>query len=182
MVSRLSDEGGDVEAQYRELKSWAEKNCTHEQLAHLFAKARIEADLYKAKANLYCELRSRIEPIQVEIAALRMKQEKKVELNYQTIAVQATEQGVNLGAQIVTKRKQAEAHKRGKNAANILHSKPGGSRSKVHEIRLIWASGRYSDRDLCATQECDALEMAWSTARRALRNTPDPIRNSEKKA
>lgn len=63
---------------------------------------------------------------------------------------------------------------KGRNAANARHAKPGGSRYKANKIREIWASGKYSNRDLCATEECDHLEMSWSAARRALRNTPDP--------
>lgn len=63
---------------------------------------------------------------------------------------------------------------KGRNAANERHAKPGGSRDKANKIREIWASGKYSNRDLCATEECDHLEMSWSAARRALRNTPDP--------
>ena len=62
-------------------------------------------------------------------------------------------------------------------AADALHSKPGGSREKKAEIRSIWASGKYSDRNACAEQECEALGMAFSTARKALTNTPDPASN-----
>ncbi len=58
--------------------------------------------------------------------------------------------------------------------ANILHSLPGGSREKQQRIREIWASGKYSNRDTCAEQECGALGMSFSTARKALRNTPAP--------
>ena len=61
-------------------------------------------------------------------------------------------------------------------AANALHDKPGGSRDKQTELRNIWASGKYSDRNACAEQECGALRMAFSTARKALANTPDPDR------
>jgi len=61
-------------------------------------------------------------------------------------------------------------------AANAMHSKSGGSRDKQTEIRKIWASGKYSDRNACAEQECAALDMAFSTARKALVNTPDPDR------
>lgn len=61
-------------------------------------------------------------------------------------------------------------------AANVLHDKLGGSRDKKRQIREIWASGKYSSRDICAEQECAALDMAYSTARRALRNTPEPSR------
>ena len=61
-----------------------------------------------------------------------------------------------------------------KAAANVLHDKPGGSRDKQRQIREIWASGKYTSRDLCAEQECAALNMSISVARRAQRNTPDP--------
>lgn len=62
----------------------------------------------------------------------------------------------------------------GKHAADTRHSKPGGSRDKRENIRTIWASGKYTSRDLCAEQECSALGMSFSVARKALRNTPDP--------
>lgn len=59
-------------------------------------------------------------------------------------------------------------------AANALHDKPGGSRAKQAAIRKIWASGHYTSRDRCAEEECAALDMSLSAARKALRNTPDP--------
>ena len=46
------------------------------------------------------------------------------------------------------------------------------------EIQKIWASGKYKSRDICAEQECAALKLSFSTARKALRNTPDPLANS----
>lgn len=63
-------------------------------------------------------------------------------------------------------------------AANAMHDKPGGSRDKRRQIREIWARGNYSDRDTCAEQECAALGMPYSTARKALRNTAEPARPS----
>ena len=63
-----------------------------------------------------------------------------------------------------------------RNAANKRHDQPGGSRDKQSQIREIWASGNYSSRDICAEQECAALGMSFSAARKALNNTPDPIR------
>jgi hypothetical protein len=57
-----------------------------------------------------------------------------------------------------------------KAAANARHSQPGGSRDKQNKIREIWATGKYSSRDLCAEQECAALGMSFSAARKALRN------------
>jgi hypothetical protein len=66
--------------------------------------------------------------------------------------------------------------KTARDAANARHDQPGGSRDKQRQIQEIWASGKYSSRDLCAEQECAALEMSISTARRALNNTPEPSR------
>ncbi len=61
-----------------------------------------------------------------------------------------------------------------KTAINARHDKPGGSRERRRRIQELWATGRYTSRDVCAEQECDALGMSFSTARKALRNTPDP--------
>ncbi len=69
---------------------------------------------------------------------------------------------------------------RARNAANALHDQPGGSRDKQEQIRDLWASGKYTSRDLCAEQECAALDMSFSAARKALRNTPEPSRRVSK--
>jgi hypothetical protein len=66
------------------------------------------------------------------------------------------------------------ASQRGKAAADALHSKPGGSRDKAEAIKAAWASGKYSSRAVCAEEECAALSMSFSTAVKALRNTPAP--------
>lgn len=63
---------------------------------------------------------------------------------------------------------------RAKAAADARHNRPGGSRDKQQQIRDIWATGKYSSRDRCAEEECAALDMSFSAARKALRNTPDP--------
>jgi len=44
-----------------------------------------------------------------------------------------------------------------RNAANVRHDQPGGSRDKQQQIRDIWATGKYSSRDRCAEEECGAL-------------------------
>lgn len=62
-------------------------------------------------------------------------------------------------------------------AANARHDKPGGSRDKQSQIREIWASGKYSTREICAEQECAALGMSFAACRKALRNTPEPSRS-----
>ena len=61
-------------------------------------------------------------------------------------------------------------------AANAKHDRPGGSRDKQRQIQDLWASGKYSSRDVCAEQECAGLEISFAAARRALRNMPDPTR------
>lgn len=61
-------------------------------------------------------------------------------------------------------------------AADAKHNKPGGSRDKQDQLRDIWASGKYTSRDRCAEEECGALGISFSTARKALRNTPEPSR------
>lgn len=72
--------------------------------------------------------------------------------------------------ELVTSIRAADARRR----ADALHDKPGGSREKKKNIREIWASGKYSSRDICAEQECAALGMSFSAARKALRGTSDP--------
>lgn len=59
-------------------------------------------------------------------------------------------------------------------AANALHNKPGGSRDKQKAIREMWATGKYTTRNICAEEEYQGLNMSYDAARRALRNTPDP--------
>lgn len=61
-------------------------------------------------------------------------------------------------------------------AANAKHDKPGGSRDKKRQIRELWASGKYANRNLCAEEEYEAIGMSYAAARKALVNTPDPVR------
>ena len=62
----------------------------------------------------------------------------------------------------------------GKKAANAKYDKPGGYREKHEKLRASWASGRYKSRDACANAECASLGISYSSARKALINTPDP--------
>lgn len=55
-------------------------------------------------------------------------------------------------------------------AANKRHQRTNFSKQKIIEI---WATGKYSSRDVCAEQECAALNLSFSTARKALRNLPN---------
>ena len=76
--------------------------------------------------------------------------------------------------QVLNKGKKMERSRRASAAANARHSMPGGSRDLKDKIRAIWATGKYSSRDICAEQECAGLGMSFSTARKALRNSPEP--------
>ncbi|MFA7239328.1 MAG: hypothetical protein WC091_04385 [Sulfuricellaceae bacterium] len=89
-------------------------------------------------------------------------------------------QKLMIGNQIVSPATQEEIEKAARiamarRAADALHNGPKGFRVKRKTIQEIWASGKYSSRDICAEQECAALEMSFSTARKALRGTPDTI-------
>jgi hypothetical protein len=68
---------------------------------------------------------------------------------------------------------QKKRHLNAINAADALHGKPDGSREKQGRIREAWASGKYTSRDRCAEEECGAIGMSFSAARKALRNTPN---------
>jgi hypothetical protein len=61
-----------------------------------------------------------------------------------------------------------------RSGAVALHGKPGGNWEKRDLIRAAWATGKYSSRDICAEQECEAEGMSFSAARKALRGTPNP--------
>lgn len=66
------------------------------------------------------------------------------------------------------------ATQRAIHAADARYNRPGGARDKRQQIQMAWASGKYTSRDRCAEEECGALNMSFSAARKALRNTPDP--------
>lgn len=63
----------------------------------------------------------------------------------------------------------------GQRGAEALHKKMG-TKGKVEQLHQIWASGKYRSRDECAKCEHEKLGLGLSTARRALRKTPEPAR------
>jgi hypothetical protein len=66
--------------------------------------------------------------------------------------------------------------KSGRHAAIIRHAKNEKTKkAREKEIQGIWAKGSFSTRDLCAEEEYLALGFSsFSSARKALRKTPDP--------
>jgi hypothetical protein len=71
----------------------------------------------------------------------------------------------------ITESVRAKSRK-AKAAADARHDAAGGSREKQQAIRDAWTSGKYTNRDRCAEEECGALGMSFSAARKALRNVP----------
>ena len=56
---------------------------------------------------------------------------------------------------------------------DVRHSKPGGSRELRDKIREVWASGKYSSKDICAEEEWRGLGFgSLKAARNALINIP----------
>lgn len=84
------------------------------------------------------------------------------------------ERGVSAGESQAMELRRRQLSAAGKKGAELRHNKLGGARAKAEEIRAIWATGKYSTRELCAEQECAALNMKYGTARKALYNTPNP--------
>lgn len=79
-----------------------------------------------------------------------------------------------ISAAVYREAKKISVSEMGSVGANAKHDGPTGKRIAKEKIRKIWASGKYSSRTICAEQECAALDMSFDTARKALRNTPDP--------
>lgn len=62
---------------------------------------------------------------------------------------------------------------RAKHAADTRHAL---TNEKLDNIRKIWASGIYKSRNKCAEEEGKKHHISYSAVRRALNNTPKPIR------
>lgn len=60
----------------------------------------------------------------------------------------------------------------GKKGADVRHA---ASRERAEKIREIWATGKYSTKDICAEEEYAGLGFnTFRAARDALKGTPDP--------
>jgi hypothetical protein len=66
----------------------------------------------------------------------------------------------------IRKRDQASA------AANKKNATAQAARAT---IRAAWASGKYLTKEACADAECDAAQVSFYTAKKALRNAPMPL-------
>ena len=114
-------------------------------------------------------------------AAMHQRRNSEIEAWIQIVDATA-EAGVVLAYSVSSfelAEKSVAASQRARKAAEVRHAKSGGSLDKKNAIQAAWASGKYSNRDLCAEQECAGLNVAFGTARKALRNTPEPPRRCD---
>lgn len=54
------------------------------------------------------------------------------------------------------------------------HNSTGGCVERKTAALATWATGNYSNRDICAEQECDHLGVKFKTYRTYLNGAPDP--------
>lgn len=158
----LSDlEGVDIERVREGIKNIREANCDPFLLEMVFAHTQV---LYEDAVDV---IRRSIEADQ-EVAQLDEAKDALVGKE------RALTHGMIAWLEKVPIEIAKKNSRNGRNAAEVRHSQPGGNRAKGDVIRAIWATGRYSARDICAEQECASLDMSFSSARKHLRNTPDP--------
>ncbi|WP_322063688.1 hypothetical protein [Burkholderia cenocepacia] len=60
------------------------------------------------------------------------------------------------------------------NARRGAEAKHRGNVAKKEQLLAQWASGKYTNKETCADEECGALGVARATARSWLRGVPDP--------
>lgn len=158
----------DTEAEYHEsterLANELLAEYTPQQIAIIAAQHMIYVDLLKASADA-------AKAASVAKDQLFQVQEQRLLLSIEESKKKLTPRQAAQFAKIAIR---ASESAEGRRRSDLRHDKPGGSREKRDAMRAAWASGKYSSRDICAEEECAALGMSFSAARKALRNTPDP--------
>lgn len=150
-----------------------QKNLTYDELVSETAFWQGVANMLETAYDELTEIAESFAALHKQNKTLSLRMENAYEQglsNVQTEARQQIKEALTLTAKLEKVKRVARA----KNAANSRHTQPGGSLDKKQKIRDIWATGKYSSRDICAEEECASLGMSFSTARKALRNTPNP--------
>ncbi len=149
-------------------------NLTHEELSQHAAEIAVLAD---GAEKLHAYTKDRLDEYRLAFDENGLTLAKEVKALSERLKIGEDEQRITRMIELrimfgdgVELQKKAHA----RNAANARHSKPGGSREKKRQMCALWASGKYSTRDICAEQECAATGMSFSAARKALRGTPSP--------
>lgn len=127
-------------------------------------------DFFSNVINHNKSLRLLLDAQNIYIKMLQKALEKTHILN--DVIGKITEKEHELNVQIVSHEKLLQKEKddisrRARFAANKKHEPKNNAKN---EIKKVWASGKYTSKDLCAEQECAALGLSFSTARKALRN------------
>lgn len=161
----------DLEMKREESKnSLEQRNLSYDDLLNEAAYYKIWSELVEEAYNTENEMRKAYKQVVDKLlTALPIYEDQNIK-NIEQIseaALKDVHQALSEGRSIERKLKATHA-------ANVRHSKPGGSRDLKEKIQAIWATGKYTSRDICAEQECSALGISFSTARKALINTPDP--------
>lgn len=74
-----------------------------------------------------------------------------------------------------------EKDARSRSARKAARAKARTAKARADALRAVWATGRFSNKELCADQEWSALGFGSRvTARKALLNAPDPLNWSAK--
>lgn len=161
------------EDQVKAVEDWARATFTRDQLAALFAETALRArqleDLMRSMMDSVSHL---VEQENIRTRALKAKTAESKLLSTIERSRERMEELVALGARAGFAAAGQIASRRGSQAANVRHDKPGGAREKQEAIRKLWRNGKYQSRDVCAEQECAAVGMSFSAARKALRNVP----------
>ncbi len=162
----------ELDSKIQEMAIEAAATFTHQQLAKLYAVNEVALIGYKDDLNQALETISGL----MEILNGEIQKSNKVTLSdkEKTQAVLELMKAVGDATKMGFEQEAHFASLRGRRSVEIRHNKPNGARDKQKQIRDAWASGKFKTRDICAEQECEAIGMSFSTARRALRNTPNP--------
>ena len=162
-----------LDEQIQILTAWARRNMTYEQATLLFAVHKVVLDHFQA---LYAQLSEQHQQASTMLIKSGVSDRKRAALLKEMAAEweAAVPRWLRQAAAAGFRAYKRQASKRAKDAADHRHNSPGGARDKAEAIKNAWASGKYSSRDRCAEEECAALGMSFSAARRALRKTPDP--------
>ena len=156
-----------VSAIEAEIAAIRASNLSRDDISIELASARVALKSSEESLEEYVVL---VEEMQEVLKLAITKKVKALSEAQQARLYLVTQKAFEAGQKVI----KSEASKRAKAAANALHDQPGGTREKQDAIRAIWATGKHENRDLCAEQECAALGMSFSAARKALRNTPNP--------
>ena len=162
----------ELESKIQEIATEAAATFTLHQLAKLYAANEVALNVYRD------DLIQALATISDLMAILNgeIQKSSKVTLSdkEKTQAVLELMKAVGEAAKMGFEQQTHFASLRGRRSVEIRHNKPNGTRDKQKQIRDAWASGKFKTRDICAEQECEDIGMSFSTARRALRNTPNP--------